>query len=58
MYSREMKTQLPELRRETVEEPRKEVRDPDWPNKLKGKAYAYARRNASLSPKGLSTLFY
>ena len=50
MYSREMKTQLPELRRETVEEPREEVRDPDWPNKLKGKAYADARRNAPLSP--------
>ena len=48
---REMKTKLPELRRETVEVPREEVRDRDWSNKLKGKAYADARRGAT--PKSI-----
>ena len=47
MLGREMRTKLPELRRETVEVPREEVRDCDWSNKLKGKAYADARRDAT-----------
>ena len=47
MFGREMRTKLPELRRETVEVPRKEVRNRDWSNKLKGKAYADARRSAT-----------
>ena len=47
MFGREMRTKLPELRRETVEVPREEVRDRDWSNKLKGKAYADARRGAT-----------
>ena len=51
MFGREMRTKLPELRRETVEVPREEVRDRDWSNKLKGKAYADARRGAT--PKSI-----
>ena len=47
MFGREMRTKLPELRRETVEVPREEVRDRDWSNKLKGKAYADTRRGAT-----------
>jgi len=46
MFGREMRSKLPELRRETVHVPREEVRDRDWSNKLKGKAYADARRGA------------
>jgi len=42
-----MRTKLPELRRETVEMPREEVRDRNWSNKLKGKAYADALRGAT-----------
>ena len=42
---------MPELRRETVQVPREEVRDCDWSNKLKGKAYADARRGAT--PKSI-----
>ena len=51
MFGREMRTKLPELRREAVEVPREEVRDHDWSNKLKGKAYADARRGAT--PKSI-----
>ena len=47
MLGREMRTKLPELRIETVEVPREEVRDCNWSNKLKGKAYADARRDAT-----------
>jgi len=47
MFGREMRTKLSELRTETVEVPREEVRDRDWSNKLKGKAYADARRGAT-----------
>ena len=39
MFDREMRTKLPELRRETIDVAREEVRDRDWSNKLKGKAY-------------------
>ena len=48
MFGREMRSKLPELRRETVQVPREEVRDRDWSNKLKGKAYADARRGSTL----------
>ena len=51
MFGREMRTKLPELRTETVEVPREEIRDRDWSNKLKGKAYADARRGAT--PKSI-----
>ena len=51
MFGREMRTKLPELRRETVEVSREEVRDRDWSNKLKGKAYVDARRGAT--PKSI-----
>ena len=47
MFGWEMRMKLPELRRETVEVPREEVRDRYWSNKLKGKAYADARRGAT-----------
>ena len=47
MFGREMRTKLPLLRREAVEVPREEVRDSDWSNKLKDKAYADARRGAT-----------
>ena len=47
MFGWEMRTKLPELRRETIEVLREEVRDRDWSNKLKGKAYADARRGAT-----------
>ena len=46
MFGWEMRTRLPELRRKTVELPREEVRDRDWSNELKGKAYADTRRGA------------
>ena len=46
MFGREMRTKLPELRRETVEVPREEVRERVWSNKVKGKAYADACRGA------------
>ena len=48
MFPQEMRTKLPELRREPVEVPREESRDRDWSNKLKGKAYAHACRGATL----------
>lgn len=51
MFGREMRSKLPELRRETAQVPREEVRDRDWSNKLKGKAYADARRGAT--PKSI-----
>ena len=51
MFGREMRAKLPELRRETVEVPGEEVRDRDWSNKLKGKAYPDARRGAT--PKSI-----
>ena len=46
MFGRGMRTKLPELRRETVEVLREEVRDRDWSNKLKGKTYADVCRGA------------
>ena len=46
-----MRSKLPELRREPVEISKEEIRDRDWSNKLKGKAYADNRRGAT--PKSI-----
>ncbi|XP_015763913.1 PREDICTED: uncharacterized protein K02A2.6-like [Acropora digitifera] len=46
MFGREMRSKLPELRRETVDVSREATRDTDWSNKLKGKDYADERRRA------------
>ena len=46
MFGREMRSKLPELRRETVDVSREETRDKDWSNKLKGKKYADDKRGA------------
>ena len=46
MFGREMKSKLPELRRENVDVSLEEVRDRDWSNKLKGKEYADFKRGA------------
>ena len=51
MFGQEMRTKLSDLRRETVEVRREDVRDRDWRNKLKGKAYADAHRGAT--PKSI-----
>ena len=51
MFGREMRSKLPELRRETVQVPLEEVRDRDWSSKLKGKFYADSRRGAT--PKSI-----
>ena len=42
-----MRSKLPELKRETIQVPREEVRDRDWSNKLKGKVYADAKRGVT-----------
>ena len=46
MFGREMRSKLPELRRETVDVSREATRDTDWSNKLKGKDYADEQRRA------------
>ena len=51
MFGREVRSKLPELKRETVGVPGKEVRERDWSSKLKGKAYADLKRGAM--PKSL-----
>ena len=51
MFGREFRSKLPELKRETVGVPGKEVRERDWSSKLKGKAYADLKRGAM--PKSL-----
>ena len=48
MFNREMKTKLPDLRRETKLD--EEMKDRDWENKMKGKLYADARRGATPNP--------
>ena len=48
MFGREMRSKLPELRRETVDVSREATRDTDWSNKLKGKDYADEQRRAVL----------
>ena len=47
MFGRKMRSKLPELRRETVEISKEEIRDQDWSNKLKGKGDADNRRGAT-----------
>ena len=39
MFGREMRSKLPELKRETVNPFKEEIRERDWSNKLKGKLY-------------------
>ena len=46
IFEREMRSKLPELRRETVNPFKEEVRERDWSNKLKGKVYADEKRGA------------
>ena len=46
MLGREMRTQLPELSRETVDLNRQGVHERGWSSKLKGKAYAEEMRGA------------
>ena len=46
MFGKEVRSKLPELRRETVDILREETRDKDWSNKLKGKTYADNKRGA------------
>lgn len=52
MFGREMRSKLPELKRETVGVPGEEVQERDWSSKLKGKAYADLKRGAT--PKSIS----
>lgn len=52
MFGREMRSKLPELKRETVGVPGEEVQERDWSCKLKGKAYADLKRGAT--PKSIS----
>lgn len=51
MFGHEVRSKLPELRRETVGVPGEEVRERDWSSKLKGKAYADLKRGAT--PKSI-----
>ena len=44
MFGREMRSKLPELRRETTDVTREEVRDMDWSSKLSGKVYSASKR--------------
>ena len=50
MFGREMRSKLPELRRETVDVSREGIRDRNWSSKLKGKAHAGERRDAVTKP--------
>ena len=47
-FGHEIRSKLPELKRETVGVPGEEVRERDWLNKLKSKAYADLKRGAAL----------
>ena len=51
MFGHEVRSKLPELRRETVGVPGEEVQERDWSSKLKGKAYADLKRGAT--PKSI-----
>ena len=51
MFGHDVRSKLPELRRETVGVPGEEVRERDWSSKLKGKAYADLKRGAT--PKSI-----
>ena len=55
MFGREMRSKLPELRRESVNVSREEARDKDWSKKLKGQEYADDKRGAVLQ---LRLLFF
>ena len=46
MFGREIRSKLPERKRDTVEVPSEEVRERDWSGKLKGKTYADLKRGA------------
>ena len=46
MFGQEIRSKLPELRRETVDVSKEATRDTDWSNKLKGKNYADEQRRA------------
>ena len=48
MFNHEMKTKLPDLRRETKLD--EEIKDRDWENKMKGKLHADAQRGATPNP--------
>lgn len=52
MFGRELRTKLPELRREEIVN-NEGVREADWENKLKGKIYADENRNAK--PNNINT---
>ncbi|PFX23985.1 Retrovirus-related Pol polyprotein from transposon 17.6 [Stylophora pistillata] len=52
MFGREMRSKLPEQKRETVGVPGEEVQEQDWSSKLKGKAYADLKRGTT--PKSIS----
>ena len=48
MFGREIRSKLPELKRDTVEVPSEEVQsERDWSGKLKGKTYADLKRGAT-----------
>lgn len=47
-FGHEIRSKLPELKRETVGVPGEEVRERDWLSKLKSKAYADLKRGAAL----------
>ena len=51
MFGREVRSKLPELKRETVGVPSEEVRQRYWTGKFKGKAYADLKRGAT--PKSI-----
>ena len=51
MFGREVRSKLPELKRETFGVPGEDVRERGWSSKLKGKAYADLKRGAT--PKSI-----
>lgn len=51
MFGREIRSKLPEVKRETVGVPGEDVRERDWFGKLTGKAYADLKRGAT--PKSI-----
>ena len=46
MFGRKMRSKLPELKRETENPFKEEIRESDWSNTLKGKLYADEKRGA------------
>ena len=53
MFGREVRSKLPELKRDTVGVPGEEIRERDWSGKLKRKAYADLKRGPT--PKSIRT---